>query len=185
FDHAIKNSHDYDAAIREKTAAGLSGEELFFELALEDLTRAADLFRPIHEATNGVDGWVSLEGGGDLERDPAVDTVRRLVDGPEEIGGAGQILERELEEELLAGEPRRGLLADGRVVVVAVLDRVVEDRRVRGEPRDRQLLHVPGERPAGEEGARDVVEPEALARVVQPLRRLHRVPFCRAASSSA
>ena len=61
FDHAIKNSHDYDAAIREKTAMGLSGEELFFELALEDLTRAADLFRPIHEATNGVDGWVSLE----------------------------------------------------------------------------------------------------------------------------
>ena len=61
FDHAIKNSHDYDAAIREKTAAGLSGEELFFELALEDLTRAADLFRPIHSATNGVDGWVSLE----------------------------------------------------------------------------------------------------------------------------
>jgi len=61
FDHAIKNSHDYDAAIREKTAMGLSGEELFFELALEDLTRAADLFRPIHSATNGVDGWVSLE----------------------------------------------------------------------------------------------------------------------------
>src|SRR5437870_962450 len=61
FDHAIKNSHDYDAAIREKTAAGTSGEGLFFELALEDLTRAADLFRPIHRATNGVDGWVSLE----------------------------------------------------------------------------------------------------------------------------
>src|SRR5213592_457908 len=60
FDHAIKNSHDYDPAIREKTAMGLSGEELFFELALEDLTRAADLFRPIHSATNGVDGWVSL-----------------------------------------------------------------------------------------------------------------------------
>src|SRR5206468_3782626 len=61
FDHAIKNSHDYDAAIRERTAAGRSGEDLFFELALEDLTRAADLFRPIHERTNGVDGWVSLE----------------------------------------------------------------------------------------------------------------------------
>ena len=61
FDHAIKNSHDYDAAIRDKTAAGLSGEGLFFELALEDLTRAADLFRPMHERTNGVDGWVSLE----------------------------------------------------------------------------------------------------------------------------
>ncbi len=61
FDQAIKNSHDYDAAIRDKTAGGKSGERLFFELALEDLMRAADVFRPIHEATNGVDGWVSLE----------------------------------------------------------------------------------------------------------------------------
>jgi transaldolase len=61
FDQAIKNSRDYDGAIRDKTAAGQSGEALFFELALEDLTRAADLFHPIHEATNGVDGWVSLE----------------------------------------------------------------------------------------------------------------------------
>src|SRR5216117_4584431 len=71
FDHAIKNSHDYDAAIREKTAAGLSGETLFFELALEDLTRAADLFRPIHQATNGVDGWVSLEVSPKLAYDTA------------------------------------------------------------------------------------------------------------------
>ena len=69
FDHAIKNSHDYDAAIRERTAAGLSGEALFFELALEDLTRAADLFRPIHQATNGVDGWVSLEVSPNLAYD--------------------------------------------------------------------------------------------------------------------
>jgi transaldolase len=61
FDHAIKNSDDYDAAIRDKTAAGKTGEPLFFELALEDLTRAADLFRPLHDATNRVDGWVSLE----------------------------------------------------------------------------------------------------------------------------
>jgi len=61
FDQAIKNSADYDPAIREKTAAGKKGEDLFFELALEDLTRAADLFRPIHDATNRVDGWVSLE----------------------------------------------------------------------------------------------------------------------------
>jgi len=61
FDHAIKNTRDYDAGIREKTAAGLSGEEIFFALALEDLTRAADLFRPIHEKTNRIDGWVSLE----------------------------------------------------------------------------------------------------------------------------
>src|SRR5215470_12686929 len=56
FDHAIKNSDDYDAAIRQKLAAGRAGEALFFELAIEDLTRSADLFRPVHERTAGVDG---------------------------------------------------------------------------------------------------------------------------------
>ena len=61
FDHAIKNSSDYDSAIKSKLAEGKSGEKLFFELALEDLTQAADLFRPIHDRTCGVDGWVSLE----------------------------------------------------------------------------------------------------------------------------
>ena len=61
FDHAIKNSKDYDEAIKRKLAEGKAGEELFFELALEDLTEAADLFRPIYEQTCGVDGWVSLE----------------------------------------------------------------------------------------------------------------------------
>jgi transaldolase len=61
FDHAIKNSKSYDPAIREKLSHGQSGEALFFELALEDLTRAADLFRPIYDRTKGVDGWVSLE----------------------------------------------------------------------------------------------------------------------------
>jgi transaldolase len=61
FDHAIKSSAAYDAAIREKLAAGKLGEALFFELALEDITRAADLFRPVHERTCGVDGFVSLE----------------------------------------------------------------------------------------------------------------------------
>ena len=61
FDHAIKNSHDYDNAIRQKLKEGKSGEALFFELALEDLRQAADLFRPIHDQTNGLDGWVSLE----------------------------------------------------------------------------------------------------------------------------
>ncbi len=71
FDHAIKNSRDYDAAIREKTATGKSGEGLFFELALEDLTQAADLFRPIYQATNGVDGWVSLEVSPKLAYDTA------------------------------------------------------------------------------------------------------------------
>jgi transaldolase len=61
FDHAIKNSTDYDEAIRQKLDAGKSGEELFFELALEDLIQAADLFRPIYDSSSGVDGWVSLE----------------------------------------------------------------------------------------------------------------------------
>ena len=71
FDHAIKNSAAYDAAIREKIAEGKSGEELFFELALEDLTRAADLFRPIYDRTDGVDGWVSLEVSPLLAHDTA------------------------------------------------------------------------------------------------------------------
>lgn len=61
FEHAIKNSSAYDASIREKLAAGKKGEKLFFEMALDDITRAADLFRPTFERTNGVDGWVSLE----------------------------------------------------------------------------------------------------------------------------
>src|ERR1700740_1637783 len=71
FDHAIKNSSSYDAAIRKKLDEGKSGEELFFELALEDLTRAADLFKPIYERTNGVDGWVSLEVSPLLAHDTA------------------------------------------------------------------------------------------------------------------
>jgi transaldolase len=61
FDHAIKNSSAYDASIRAKVKQGKAVEELFFDLALEDLTRAADLFRPIWDRTDGVDGWVSLE----------------------------------------------------------------------------------------------------------------------------
>ena len=70
FDHAIRNSRDYDDAIRQKLKEGKSGEALFFELAMEDLTQAADLFRPIHEQTDGVDGWVSLEVSPLLAHDP-------------------------------------------------------------------------------------------------------------------
>jgi transaldolase len=61
FDHAIRQGSAYDSAIREQLAAGLSGERLFFELALQDLTAAADLLRELHQQTSGVDGWVSLE----------------------------------------------------------------------------------------------------------------------------
>src|SRR5262249_28771870 len=75
FNHAVKNSSAYDATILKKSAQGKSGEELFFELALEDLTRAADLFRPIYDRTNGVDGWVSLEVSPLL----AYDTARSLA----------------------------------------------------------------------------------------------------------
>jgi transaldolase len=70
FDHAIKSSA-YDVAIREGLEKGKSGEGLFFDLALDDLTRAADLFQPIHDRTNGVDGWVSLEVSPLLAHDTA------------------------------------------------------------------------------------------------------------------
>jgi transaldolase len=62
FDHAIKNSTAYDRAILEGLAAGKSGEELFFDLALQDVTRAADLFRPIHDPDQW-GGWLGIAGG--------------------------------------------------------------------------------------------------------------------------
>jgi transaldolase len=86
FDHAIKNSRDYDAAIREKLGNGKSGEVLFFELALEDITRAAALFRPIHDLTDRVDGWVSLEVSPLL----AYDTASTLAAAKELSARAGQ-----------------------------------------------------------------------------------------------
>jgi transaldolase len=61
FENAIKKSRSYEAPIREEVAKGNFGEELFFDLALGDITRAADLFRPIYDRTNTVDGWASLE----------------------------------------------------------------------------------------------------------------------------
>ncbi len=71
FDQAIKNTGFYDDAIRKKAAEGKAGEALFFELALEDLAQAADLFRPAYEATEGVDGWASLEVSPLLANDTA------------------------------------------------------------------------------------------------------------------
>jgi transaldolase len=86
FDHAIKNSSAYDAAVREKLAQNKSGEALFFELALEDITRAAALFRAVHEQTNGVDGWVSLEVSPLL----AYDTTSTLAAAKDLYTRAGQ-----------------------------------------------------------------------------------------------
>lgn len=71
FDNAIKGGTLYDEAIREKAALGLSGEALFFELALEDLICAADLLRPRFDSTYGLDGWVSLEVSPLLANDTA------------------------------------------------------------------------------------------------------------------
>jgi transaldolase len=71
FDHAIKNGTTYDASIRQKVQAGRAGEELFFDLALEDLAQAADLFKPVVDRTDGVDGWVSLEVSPLLAHDTA------------------------------------------------------------------------------------------------------------------
>jgi transaldolase len=80
FEHAIAESTDYDAAIAARHNAGLSAEQLFFELAIEDLQAAADLFRPVHEATFGMDGFVSLEVSPTLADDAAgtIAEARRL-----------------------------------------------------------------------------------------------------------
>jgi transaldolase len=61
FDHAITHSRSYDAEIRRLVGGGYSGEALFFELAVQDLSRAADAFESIHQCTATMDGWVSLE----------------------------------------------------------------------------------------------------------------------------
>ena len=79
FDHAIKNSSAYDTAIQDGLARRKTGEALFFDLALADITRAADLFRPTYNRTNGVDGWVSLEVSPLLAHDTA-STLREVKD---------------------------------------------------------------------------------------------------------
>ena len=80
FDHAITGGTDYDTSIAELAAQGKSGEDLFFELALQDLTRAADLFQKAHQKTHGLDGWVSLELSPLLADDTAgsIDAAKRL-----------------------------------------------------------------------------------------------------------
>jgi transaldolase len=78
FDAAIKDSNLYDDAIRQKTKEGKSGEVLFFELAIDDLRQGADLFRPVHDRTGGLDGWVSLEVSPLLAYD-AASTVKEAV----------------------------------------------------------------------------------------------------------
>jgi transaldolase len=71
FDHAVTHSKSYDEEIRRQASAGKGGEALFFELAIQDLTKAADMFAAIHKRTAGVDGWVSLEVSPLLAHDTA------------------------------------------------------------------------------------------------------------------
>ena len=78
FDQAIRNSTAYDESIRKKIAQRKSGDDLFYELALEDLTRAADLFKPIYDSTKGIDGWVSLEVSPLLAYDTAT-TIKEVA----------------------------------------------------------------------------------------------------------
>ena len=87
FDEAIGRSSVYDRSIREKARAGLSGEALFVELALEDLRRAADMFRPVFDRTGGLDGWVSMEVSPLLANDTkatleAARNIHRLANRP-------------------------------------------------------------------------------------------------------
>src|SRR5262244_430426 len=86
FNLAIQHSTAYDTAIHKRLKEGKSGEALFFELALEDLTRATDLFRPIYDRTEGVDGWVSLEVSPLL----AYDTASTIAAAKELFARAGR-----------------------------------------------------------------------------------------------
>ena len=86
FDQAIRNSSSYDEAIIEGMDKGTPCEDLFFDLALDDLTRAADLFKPVYDRTNGMDGWVSLEVSPLL----AHDTVKTIAAAKQLSAKAGR-----------------------------------------------------------------------------------------------
>src|ERR1700746_1380020 len=139
FDQAIKHSQDYDAAIRQKSQGGKSGEALFFELALEDLTRAADLFRPIHQVTNGVDGWVSLEVSPNLAYD-AKSTVAAAQDLHARAGRPNLLIKvpgtaegiPAIEEAIFAGVPVNVTLLFSRKQYVAAAQAYIRGIERRG-----------------------------------------------------
>src|SRR5215475_6804948 len=144
FDHAIKNSSAFDAAIRKQVREGKSGEPLFFELAVEDLTRAADLFRPIWDRTRGVDGWVSLEVSPLLAHDTAstlkaAKTLHDCAGRPNlliKIPGTKEGLPA-IEEAIFAGVPINVTLLFSREQYLAAADaflRGIERRVAAGLP---------------------------------------------------
>lgn len=113
FDQAIRKGHDYDDSIAREAARGLSPELLFFRVALEDLARAAALFRPIHERTRGQDGWVSLEVSPVLAFQQAELTVEQATMLHAEAGLPNLFIKipgtptglRAIEESIFAGVP--------------------------------------------------------------------------------
>jgi len=141
FDHAIRKGDAYDDAIHRKTDEGKAGEPLFLELALEDLTRAADLFRPIHDATAGVDGWVSLEVS-PLLVDDAGGTIREVARLHGRAGRANIFIKipgtgsglKAIEESIFAGVPVNVTLLFSREQYVAAAEAYMRgiERRIAG-----------------------------------------------------
>src|SRR5262249_38110959 len=92
---------------------------------------------------------------------PSVDAVGLVVDRPEKVRSLPQVGESEFIEELLAAHPSGSLFPDFRIVVLSVGDRVIEDRGIRRQARDRQFVDISFQAPAREQRASDVVEPNA------------------------
>jgi transaldolase len=153
FDKAIKEGGFYDAAIRQKTAEGKSGETLFFELALADLIDAADLFRPVYDSTGGVDGWVSLEVSPLLAYDTAgtinaVAQLHRRAQRPNlfiKIPGTPEGVPA-IEESIFAGVPVNVTLLFSREQYIASADaymRGIERRIAAGlDPKVRSVASI-------------------------------------------
>jgi transaldolase len=129
FEKAIGESDAYDAAIRRRAGAGESGEALFFQLALEDLRRAADLFRPAFDASGGLDGWASLEVSPLLADDragsiEAAARLHRLAERPNlfiKIPGTPEGVGA-IEESIFAGVPINVTLLFSRAQYVAAAE---------------------------------------------------------------
>src|SRR6266567_7853199 len=97
------------------------------------------------------------------------------MDRPEQVRRLREVVQREFEEEFLPRLAFRELALDGVVVIAAVLDRVVEDRRIRRQSGDRELVDIAAEHARPQQVARDVVEPEALAQIMQDSSGLHAI----------
>ena len=170
---AREEERDVDRDAREDRL--LDGRQPFFRAGdLDEEVRALRAGEQLHRG-----GQRALRVVGEqrrhLERHPAVDGVGPVPDRPEQIGRPGEVVEREVEEDRLARPALLEIGQDRSVVRRAVLDRLIEDRRVRGQPGHGELVDVASERPAVEQVARDVVEPDALAQIVEQRRRFHHI----------